>query len=168
MLSVIRITETGAFPAAVKRHHARVMKQALMETAANHHQRFMPKHFTLAGAREYGYTPRSGEQVGLSRKQFFRSYTGQKQREKGHRRPLVWSGASETLAKIRDVRGTSRRVRLVQHARGLNRKHPRSKIDMAAEIRAVSSVEKVAAVEFCGGRYATHLAAIRDRKTTTI
>lgn len=168
MLSVIRITETGATPRAIQRHHSRVMKATLMETAANHHQRHMPKHFTLAGAREYGYTPRQGEQPGLSRKQYFRSYTGRKQQEKGHRRPLVWSGASELLAKIRDVRGTSRRVRLVQHARGLNRRNPRSQVNMAQEIRAVSRLEELAAVQYAEQAYGKHLAAIRERRTTTI
>lgn len=168
MLSVIRITETGATPRATKRHHPRLMKAALMEAAALHHQRFMPKHFTPAGAREYGYKPRQGEQAGLSRASYFRSYTGHKQLTKGHRRPLVWSGASELLAKIRDVRGTSRRVRLVQHARGLNRRNPHSQVDMAAEIRAVSPPEEQAAVLHAERAYARHLAAIRDRTTTTI
>jgi hypothetical protein len=70
----------------------------------------MPAHFTVPGGRKYAYQPRSGDNEpprlprGKPGKygQSTRSnphYSWRKAREKGHRKPLVWSGASEAAAR---------------------------------------------------------------------
>jgi hypothetical protein len=79
----------------------------------------MPQHFTIAGARKYGYQPRSGEigpggvpmeppripKHGVHKGRPYTrmianpKYAWRKRRQMGHGRPLVWSGASETAAR---------------------------------------------------------------------
>lgn len=142
MIGNIIMIESGAAPKGLKRHHPGLMRTALGQAGAFYHVQFMPKHFTTEGAREYNYTPRKGEQAGLGTKEFFRSYTGRKAKQKGHKRPMVWSGASEILARIRDVQATSKRARIKQHARGLNRRNPKSDVRMNLEIRTTSAPER--------------------------
>lgn len=149
----IILTEIGTVPRHLRAMHGKMVKRALMETLAEHHRDFMPGHFTKEGARKHKYKPRRGEEPGLSRKQFFRSYTGRKQREKGHTLPLVWSGASRVLAQVRDVRGNTKRARLVQHARGLNRRNKHSDINMAREISDVSPDQAQVARDRFGRKY---------------
>ena len=166
MIGTILIKETGATPKLTRRAHGDIMRRVLTEVAGTHHVKYMAKHFTGEGAREYGYQKRAGE--GTSGKQFARSYTGRKNRQKGHMRPLVWSGASEILAKIRDVRATKHRATLVQHARGLNRRNPRSQINMAAEIRTVSERELQQALRLAGVLTRREYRAIRSTQTTRV
>lgn len=165
MIGAIILRETGPTPRLAKRAHNQIIKDTLAETAANHH-RFMPKHFTVAGGREYGYKPRKGE--GLTGRDFWRSYTGRKKKQKGHTRPLTWSGASETLARIRDVRAVAKRATLIQHARGLNRRNPKSDIDMREEIRTVSESEARVAVQFAGRTLRGKYANIRATQVTKL
>lgn len=166
MIGSIVLTERGATPRIAKRKQGQITKAMLAETAANHHAKFMHKHFTVAGGREYGYKPRKGE--GKSGRDFWRSYTGRKKREKGHTRPLEFSGASKTLAKIRDVRATRNRARLVQHARGLNRRNPHSDIRMQDEIRAISEPEVRAAMQFAEQSLQRQYAEIQTSKRTRL
>jgi len=86
-----------------------LIKSAWERTGQYWHKAILPKHFTFMGAREYGYAPRS---IG---------YMIRKARVMGHRRPLVWSGTSERLAKrIRNVRATPEGARVVVTAPALN------------------------------------------------
>lgn len=126
----------------------------------------MWKHFLPEGKRLYGYTPRKGE--GLSGKAFYRSYSGRKLKKKGHLKPLVWSGESMALAKIRDVRATRNRATLVQHARGLNRRHPASQVRMNEEIRAIAPNEIREAARFSSGVFKRLVRQVKASKTTRI
>jgi hypothetical protein len=144
MIKFITIKETGATPSMTARQHGTIMRDVLARVAANHHEKFMFRHFRSEAFSRYGYAPRKGE--GLSGKAFYQSYTGRKNKQKGHMKPLVWSGEQEMLAKIRDVRSTRQgsigRARLIQHARGLNRRNPNSEIRMNEEIRAIAPSEE--------------------------
>jgi hypothetical protein len=166
MIGHVIIEETGATPGISKREQGRITKEVLEGVAENHHRRYMRKHFTIAGGREYGYKPRKGE--GLSGKAFWQSYTGKKKKQKGHQRPLVWSGASEQLARVLDVRANSKRARLVQHARGLNRRSRHSDIRMYQEISAVSQAEIRTAVDLAGQLMQKKYQAIQTTKTTRL
>jgi len=114
------------------------LKAAYAFCGAMWHKEMLPKHFTQSGAREYGYLPRKGEPGNPHRKGFWASYTGRKLREKGHRRPLEWSGQSRRLTRIRDVRATSKGAKVMTHARGFNRRNPHSQINMHQELGRVS------------------------------
>lgn len=161
MLDRVVVTQSGTTPEIAARAMQRLMKAALGKLAAHHHHLYMAKHFTVAGGREYGYKPRQGE--GKSGKEFWRSYCGQKKRKKGHQRPLVFSGESETLARIMDIRADSKRARIVQHARGLNRRNPNSAIRMNEEIRAISDKEVRADVELFAEIFQDGLSKLGDR-----
>lgn len=153
-------------PRVATREHARIIGEMLEETASNHHKKYWAKHFTVYGAQEYKYAPRKGQ--GLSGKAFFKSYLGRKNKQKGHMNPLVWSGESKTLASIRDIRRGRLRATIVQHARGLNRKNPRSSIRMNEEIRAVSPAEIKADMAFAEKLIKKKYRTIRGTKITRI
>jgi hypothetical protein len=130
-----------------------------------------PKHFTVAGAREYGYTPRSGE--GQSGKLFWRSYTGRKQKSKGHTRPLVWSGELEELSKTGRITATATANRshckvALSAARKANFRHPSSRIDMADELTRASEADAKAVSVELDRRMGHYLHAVRDARTITI
>lgn len=85
-----------------------ILKEAWAVVGEYWHKQFLPKHFTIAGAHEYGYQKRT------------KKYERQKARKKGHHRPIVWSGETERQAKRwRDVRISSKGARVV--LRGLPR-----------------------------------------------
>jgi hypothetical protein len=141
-----KLTFHGGVPGGIgvpaKRFHE-IRKEVWLAAGELWHERFREKHFTRAGATEYGYTPRSGE--GLSGKKFWQSYTGRKQRYKGHQRPLVFTGDTEKQAKRKKIvatsRGTKSSLRIYIRAPRLNSRNPHSKINMRDEMTRVSVLE---------------------------
>jgi hypothetical protein len=113
---------------------AKDLRQWAMEDLGLHfHAENLPRRFTVAGGIYLGFQRRSHK------------YEARKIRRFGHRNPLVWSGASRTLALgIRDIRTKATpdksEVRIVIHSRGLNRRNA-STIRMADEVRMVSPRE---------------------------
>lgn len=98
------------------------------------HDNFRDKHFTPAGAREYGYAPRNV------------AYMIKKAKKWGHRNPLEWSGKSRALSRIKDIRtaGTTAargRVRVVLHMPALNFIPKGGSINMNDEMTRVSQAE---------------------------
>lgn len=166
MIGFILIKETGPTPKITKTQHNEIMSYVLGQVAANHHMKYMWMHFRRDTARRYNYKPRNGE--GLSGAAFYKSYTGQKLKKKGHMNPLVFSGVSETLAKIRDVRATRSAAVLVQHARGLNRRNPKSDINMAEEIRTVAPSEMKEAYRLSGSLLRKRYREITATQTTRV
>lgn len=130
---VVKIKKTGPTAGLTRKELANAARETYRAMGVLWHDQMRPRHFTHEGARIYNYVAReAGEN-----QSFGRSYTGQKLRKYGHTKPLVKTGVSEKLAKIRDVRPTSKGARVVLHARGLNRKNPKSLIDMRAEVTTV-------------------------------
>jgi hypothetical protein len=116
-----RIISTGG-PDVSRRHLSPATKDANFETIRAWHRLFVPEHFQTTANARYGYKARKGDNEppelprtdskGRTRMVRNRAYTWRKRRQKGHNRPLVWSGASERLARamIR-VSGTSKQAR---------------------------------------------------------
>jgi hypothetical protein len=108
-------------------------------------QTFREKHFTSAGATEYGYTPREGERGNPSSKGFRRSYTGRKLRKFGHTRPLEYTGESRRRTRSPRIVATAKRgealVRIKMDSPGLNRRYSGSRINMRQEMTTVSTRE---------------------------
>lgn len=129
-----------AVPGIAKRKLPPMLKAGFARCGKFWHGTYREKHFTKRGAREYGYTPRKGERG--SGRGFHSSYTARKLREKGHTLPLVWSGESRSYTRVRDVRATSTRVRVVMRAPKLNYRHPASQINMRDEMTRVSIAER--------------------------
>jgi len=139
-----KVTYDGPGTVRFRRAFNKAKATGFEQMAIYWHKALRPKHFTKAGASEYGYAPRQGERG--SGKAFRRSYQGQKLAIKGHTLPLVYSGESKDLTEIRDIRllPAGRGVRVsVGRARGLNRRHKSSKIRMADEMTTISEKEGV-------------------------
>jgi hypothetical protein len=113
---------------------------------------FRAKHFTNAGATEYGYAPREGERGRPGKLGFKRSYTGRKLRIAGHTRPLV-SGRDDPKNKPSSEAMTKRsatvqafsankrsRVEVKMTAPRLN--YTRGAINMRRELTTISRPEQ--------------------------
>lgn len=138
----LTVKYTGAVPGIARKLLPGIKKTAYGAAGVDWHRTARPKHFTKAGASEYGYAPRKGEAGNPHRGGFRRSYTGQKLAKMGHTRPLVYTGQSMALTRLRDVRATSTGARVVMNAPGLNRRNPASKVNPRAELTALSDADR--------------------------
>ena len=98
---VFKVKFVGAASGKIaKRNLNKITKEGFHLMGTVWHRSFRPKHFTAAGASEYGYRPRSPE------------YERRKQKRFGHKLPLVWTGESRTRSRVRNVKANSRRARV--------------------------------------------------------
>lgn len=137
-----------------------IIRDSWYEVGVHWHRTQRPKHFTRAGAREYGYAPRKGEPGNPHPKGFWASYMGRKQREAKHQRPLEYSGELKNLSRVRRIltsaTGDKSRLRIqMPSARKANLRNPHSKIDMRAELTTVSEREAKEDVRLFSGRINT-------------
>ena len=95
---------TGITAPKNKRAINAVIKQTNEDLLWQWHTKYLPKHFTRAAYREYGYMPRQGEpgypfldskgrKIG-----FKKSYTGRKLAKYGHTNPFVYTGRTMAMA----------------------------------------------------------------------
>jgi hypothetical protein len=126
----------------MKREMNRILKECWSLIGQLWHREMRPKHFTHAGAREYGYTPRSGESARPCSKGFRRSYTGRKLRKFGHTLPLVYTGTSRGLTRTGNITATSKGVRIAMHAPALNLRPKGGTINLYDEMTRISQREK--------------------------
>jgi hypothetical protein len=132
----------GPVPSIALRKRNEIFKAGYLYLLLYWHEHFREKHFTHAGAREYGYTPRVGE-AGSGRK-FAGSYTERKLKKHGHTRPLEFSGETRRrAAQTPNVRATSKSARLRLDVPALNFKHPKSKVLARSEMIRISPAEQV-------------------------
>lgn len=151
------VTTEGLVPGNVpKRVIERANKPAFVEAGKLWHQRFRRQHFGADASARYGYAPRKP------------LYLKNKRRAVGHIRPLVFSGQSEQLSRIRDVRATSKRGRIVLHTPGLNRKHPASQVNMREEMTTVIASEGQAMAERFVAKKVSEMSRYTRRKKTRI
>ncbi len=136
----IKVHTTGFQGKLGKREMNRLSAETWLDVGRRIHRWHVPKHFTKEGAREYRFAPRKGEAGNPHPKGFLASYTGRKLRKFGHTLPLVWTGLSRTLSLRMNLRYTAKGVAVILSS-GFNRRNPRSKIDMRAEMTAVSATD---------------------------
>ena len=111
------------------------------------HGALRPKHFTAAGAREYGYAPREGEKSKPGPRGFGSSYTGKKLKKWGHTKPLVWSGESKRRTQKLNLRPTSKRITIKMNAPALNfQAGKRTDLNMRRELETISDRETVGGI----------------------
>lgn len=137
---LLKIEEIGG-PGIVLKKLNVLKKRTFFVMGVFWHRDLRPKHFTKAGAREYKYKPRKGDPGNIGRFGFERSYQGRKLDTKKHTKPLVYSGDSEALSRVRDVRSTSKGNKIVMRTNRLNLKNPHSEIDMRPEMEIISERE---------------------------
>ena len=131
----------GAVPRAMRKEFRTVVKEGYRNAGIWWHAQIRPKHFTPAGASEYRYTPRQGERQTTGRR-FRQTYTARKVREQGHRNPLMFTGQSRLFTRLRDVRATSKGVRVVMRAGNLTLRPPNTNINMADELTRISPADE--------------------------
>lgn len=166
MVMNLKMKWRGPTPRITKKRFNELIKAANRDMGIYWWRMMRPKHFTHAGAREYGYTPRKGERGGG--RPFRGSYTAKKLRAFGHTKPLVFTGTSQKLAGIRDVRATFKKTRVVIHARALNFRSAGSQVDMRAEMTAISAKEATTLMKVKRDSLMARLRRIRDRSVTDI
>lgn len=108
----INVTERNG-PRASKARLRDAATYAARETVEHWHSTYMLGHFTVEGGKRYGYQPRKGDnepprlprtgKPGKYAKSTLSNphYSWRKRREKGHNKPLVWSGRTKEMAKQR-------------------------------------------------------------------
>lgn len=133
------VTYKGATPGVARKHLRTILRQAFEAMGVEWHQTMRPKHFTKAGAREYAYTPRKGDTGSGTR--FTNSYTQRKIRKFGHANPLVYTGESRRMSELRDIRATSKGVRVVMRTPRLNYKNKHSEVNAREELTRVTPRE---------------------------
>ena len=132
--------DTSEITGLTKRKIGNAIKRAHYNTGRRHYRRHVPLHFTNKAMSLYDeYEPRKGERGSGVR--FRGSYTERKLKKHNHTRPLEFSGRlkEETLEKER-IKATRNRI-VITFSSGFNRRHPKSRVDMVREIRAVNSRE---------------------------
>ncbi|MEZ6097239.1 MAG: hypothetical protein R3C03_23950 [Pirellulaceae bacterium] len=130
----IELTEKGLTVSQLKKELPEIKRPAYDKLGVHFHQVNLPRRFTVAGGRMLGFKRRSPK------------YEKRKRKLKGHTDPLRFSDDSKRLATtIQDIRvkTTEKKseVKVVIHARGLNRRNPRSNIRMQDEVRRVANRE---------------------------
>lgn len=160
------ITERGATPRVMLREQNRIAREVSLDVGAFWHDNFLEKHFTQAGAVEYGYAPRDGDRQRPNEKGFRRSYQGRKLRFKGHTKPLVFSGRSRERLRWPRLRVTATRgiatLRILLDAPAFNFKQPTSNVDMRRDITAVSAREEQAMSEHARERFLARYGALNN------
>lgn len=145
MIPPITITYSGAVPGHIspKEWRREILKPSWEDVGKWFWRTRMPLRFTAEGGRMLNYSPRKGQQGGLSRREFWRSTYGRKVK-RGRPDPLVWSGRSKaqalSMATIRagvDGKG----VRVTMRAPTLNLRHAKSDIRMNEEVRRIAPQE---------------------------
>jgi hypothetical protein len=108
----MKVTQRGGAGPASKAVRAAAIAAAT-DVVRSWHDQYLPGHFTLEAVGKYGYQPRKGDnepprilvQRTAPSGQTYRTYRSnphyswRKRRQKGHNKPLVWSGQSERAAK---------------------------------------------------------------------
>lgn len=177
------ITHTGATPDVLVREHNGLVKQANFATVAHWHATYMPGHFQVAAESQYGYRPRKGQNEPAmvpstrpgreGRMMRNRGYWHRKRREKGHVRPLVWSGRSERAARQVRISGTSKQARgvftaLPRYFYQYRTDIPGGTPDKAAELVTVAAHEVLDLVAQHQRALMEGIATLRATRTTEI
>lgn len=142
MMGPTKVKKKGPVPGNMTRreYNARIIKPGLEDTGVEYHRELLPIRFTERAKRLLNYTPRK------------RNYQARKRRVWGHNDPLVWSGESRGIARLRDVRATGKSVKIKIHAKTLNFRHPSSEISMSDEVTRIAPSEMQQLTRFYAAR----------------
>lgn len=135
MIRAIKLRERGATPRGMAKRLNAMKRESALTMARFFHTELVDNRFTEGHARRAGYARRSGK------------YTQRKQRLKGHRRPLEYSGQTrrKVRAKVRlSSTATSRRTSAKASytgARKLSFRPKGGRINMQKEFRTITRDE---------------------------
>ena len=129
------MTMRGAVAGFGRRAINDVLREAMMAAGQHWGRHFLMKHFTRAGAREYGYEPRKGERARPGGKRFGR-IAGPAEKRAGEILPLVYTGDLKRAATFYKVTAGATRNRIyatvtLPNAQGFNRLDPKYRGDIS-------------------------------------
>lgn len=152
----ITIVEEG-FAGISKRAANEIRKQTLAELGEKWHGDYRNKHFTPAGASEYGYKKRK------------KAYNRIKKRIFGHTNPLEFTGRSREASRHHRVASTRHDVRVIMPGvRAFNFKNRHSNINMREEFTTVSDRERTKLETFTQRRLVRRLNRVPIRRKKRI
>ena len=158
----IKVKYTGAIPGVTmsQREWNEIQRAAWHAVGRYWHTQFRPKHFTRAGAQEYGYQPRSA------------GHQRRKAKAKHHQDPLVFSGDSRRRTRTARIvpfaTSTAAGVRVRMTAPNLNYRPKPGSPDLRAEMTTISEAEGKELSRLHRRGTEAGLRAFRGRKTITI
>lgn len=139
-------------PGVAKRELNSITRGAWFLTGVHWHRHMRLKHFTRAGAAEYGYAKRQGDVGGPDPRTYtsraghqfrYRSYTRAKLNKFGHTDPLRYTSETYHRTFLMDVRATAQKVRIVMHVPAYFHGNAYSqRIDVRDELSRVSKAEE--------------------------
>jgi hypothetical protein len=156
MIISFRVKKTGWIAGLPQRKYRAVLRKAFKEAATFWHRVLRPKHFTHAGATEYGYEPRS------------QRYTWRKLKTFGHTFPLVFTGESRERTRIRRITGTYKGSKVIMNAPSLNYRHPNRSRTMREELTTISMKEGKRIAKLIARRLEVGFNAIRTRRVRKV
>jgi hypothetical protein len=158
----LKVKYTGAIPGVTmsQREWNAIQRGVWQAVGRYWHVHFRGKHFTRAGAVEYGYQPRSAE------------YQRRKARQKHHQDPLVFSGESRRRTRTGRIVpfATASRVgvRVRMSAPALSFRRNSQAPDMRDELTTISEGEGQILSRLHRRGTEAGLRAFRGRRTVTI
>ena len=172
MIEMIEIRDRGITPRGMRRQFQKAQAEAWEDTALEFQRAYVSRRFTVAHAREAGYTKRKGDELPWGSKGWRRSYMGIKFRRFKHQRPLEFTGetrAAVTGPTAANVRATAYQAQLAYPgARKLSFRAKGSDVRAQDEFRRVVPSEASTLAKFYDRRLDRILAANTDQTTTTI
>lgn len=155
MIERITIRERGAIS---KRVFNNALKAGYLDAAQFFHEHLRDRRFTEAHAQAAGYRKRKPE------------YTARKLKEFGHQRPLERTGETRDLVGIQyRLTSTSKSGKAVYAgARGFNRRHVNSKINMPDEFTRILPEENEQFAVVMDRRLQIEFDGSKDETTTVV
>lgn len=141
-----------------------ILKEAWYLTGKRWRQIYLPQHFGPRAGRRYRYARRSGER--FNSKPRPGSYAARKKRFLKHQNPLEFTGDGKREALSRENITATRDKVVVRLPRKFNLRHPKSKVMMADEIRAVRPEEARELTRFLTGHIRKTLRESGARRAT--
>ncbi len=157
----LKVKYTGAIPGVTmsQREWNEIQRGVWQAVGRYWHVHFRPKHFTRAGAQEYGYEPRTA------------AYQRRKAKQKHHQEPLVFTG--ESRRRTRSARivpfATASRVGVRVRMSAPNLSYRRANTpDMRDELTTISDSEGAVLSRLHRRGTEAGLRQSRGRRTVTI
>ncbi len=123
-----------------RRELRNLLTDAYIHIGRTWHRDIRPKHFTNRASAVYHYAARQGEAGNPDPHGFKSSYTGRKLHIAKHTRPREMTGQSRMQTAARAmIAATSKSARVTMNVGNLSWPHPSGRINMAAELRRLST-----------------------------
>ena len=162
------VTTKGFVAAFGRKKLKQVMEAAFLKAGLHWGRTFTDKHFTRAGAQEYGYARRKNERLRPGSKSF-RRYAGPAEKKAGEILPLVHSGELKQLAHTYRVTATSTSKKVMARIRlPAARKLNLLPAKYRGDIHRISAAEMTLLVDVINDELAAQYQRLTDKRRVRI